>query len=84
LNLQSPNKPVSQSPSRNVTYVVISPVRDEAVYIEKTLQSVVDQTIRPSEWIIVNDGSTDRTGGNLEPVTCFLDVPPPKMLQCKT
>ena len=52
LMVQSPNKPISQSPSRNMTYVVISPVRDEAAYIEKTLQSVIDQTIRPAEWVI--------------------------------
>jgi biofilm PGA synthesis N-glycosyltransferase PgaC len=59
---------------------VISPVRDEEAYIEKILQSVINQTIRPAEWIIVNDGFTDRAGDNLEPVTCFLDVPPAKML----
>jgi glycosyltransferase involved in cell wall biosynthesis len=43
-------------------YVVITPVRDEAEYIEATLQSVCHQTVRPAEWVIVNDGSSDRTG----------------------
>jgi len=43
-------------------YVVITPVRNEARYIESTIRSVVGQTIRPTEWIIVDDGSTDGTG----------------------
>lgn len=43
-------------------YVVITPARDEEEYIEHTILSVINQTIRPTEWIIVNDGSTDRTG----------------------
>jgi len=42
-------------------YVVISPVRNEAQHIELTLRSMVNQTIEPSEWIIVNDASTDNT-----------------------
>jgi poly-beta-1,6-N-acetyl-D-glucosamine synthase len=43
-------------------YVVITPVRDEEEYIEHTIKSMVSQTIKPAEWIIVDDGSTDRTG----------------------
>ena len=43
-------------------YVVVTPVRDEEKYIEHTLRSVVSQTMRPAEWVIVNDGSTDKTG----------------------
>jgi biofilm PGA synthesis N-glycosyltransferase PgaC len=43
-------------------YVVVSPVRDEEEFIEQTILGVVQQTIRPAEWIIVNDGSKDRTG----------------------
>lgn len=45
----------------NVRYVIISPVRNEEKFIEKTIQSVIKQTIKPAEWIIVNDGSNDRT-----------------------
>jgi len=44
-----------------VNYIIISPIRNEEQYIEKTISSVIHQTIKPSEWIIVNDGSTDRT-----------------------
>jgi biofilm PGA synthesis N-glycosyltransferase PgaC len=43
-------------------YVVVTPVRDEGQYIEKTILSMLAQTISPAEWVIVNDGSTDDTG----------------------
>ena len=42
-------------------YVIISPVRDEEAYLRLTLDSVVEQTVCPLEWVIVNDGSTDHT-----------------------
>ena len=42
-------------------YVLISPCRDEAEYLETTLNSIVAQTIKPSKWVIVDDGSTDAT-----------------------
>lgn len=50
-------------------YVIISPVRNEEKYIEKTIQSVINQTVKPIEWIIVNDGSTDRTREIVEKYT---------------
>lgn len=43
-------------------FVLITPSRNEARSIEKTLGSVVNQTILPLKWVIVNDGSTDATG----------------------
>ena len=42
-------------------YVVVSPARNEADYIELTLQSLVAQTVLPLKWVIVSDGSTDGT-----------------------
>ena len=42
-------------------YVVITPVRDEEAYLSLTIESVLRQTSRPQEWVIVNDGSKDRT-----------------------
>jgi biofilm PGA synthesis N-glycosyltransferase PgaC len=42
-------------------YVLITPARNEAEFIELTIQSVVAQTIRPARWVIVSDGSTDGT-----------------------
>jgi biofilm PGA synthesis N-glycosyltransferase PgaC len=47
---------------QDTKYVVITPVRDEEKFVEATIRSVASQTIRPTEWIIVNDGSSDRTG----------------------
>lgn len=43
------------------SYVVITPARNEAQFIELTLQSMVAQTRRPLKWVIVSDGSTDGT-----------------------
>ena len=34
----------------------------EERFIEKTIQSMIQQTILPIKWVIVNDGSTDNTG----------------------
>ena len=42
-------------------YVLITPAHNEAAFIEKTLDSMVAQTILPKRWVIVDDGSTDRT-----------------------
>lgn len=42
-------------------YVIVTPARNEAAFIERTIQSVVAQTIRPLKWVIVSDGSTDGT-----------------------
>jgi len=53
---------VTASRKNSLSYVIITPVRNEAAFIEKTLHSVAAQTVRPAEWIIVNDGSTDETG----------------------
>jgi glycosyltransferase involved in cell wall biosynthesis len=49
--------------ANNLRYVLITPSRNEARFIEKTLESVVYQTILPLKWVIVNDGSTDATAG---------------------
>ncbi|WP_413936194.1 glycosyltransferase [Nitrospira sp. BLG_1] len=45
----------------STSYVIISPVRDEANHIEKTIRSVIAQTLKPLLWIIVDDGSMDHT-----------------------
>jgi poly-beta-1,6-N-acetyl-D-glucosamine synthase len=42
-------------------YVIITPTRNEEAYIRYTLDSVVAQTLKPEQWIIVDDGSTDGT-----------------------
>lgn len=47
--------------SRLPTYVLITPARNEAQFIELTIQSVVAQSVRPIRWVIVSDGSADGT-----------------------
>jgi biofilm PGA synthesis N-glycosyltransferase PgaC len=42
-------------------YLLISPCRDEAKYMRQTLDSVISQSIPPTKWVIVDDGSTDDT-----------------------
>jgi glycosyltransferase involved in cell wall biosynthesis len=44
-----------------VKYVLITPARNEETFLEKTIQSVVAQSVLPERWVIVDDGSTDRT-----------------------
>jgi len=45
----------------NRSYVLISPCRNEEEYMRQTLDSVISQSVRPTKWIIVDDGSTDAT-----------------------
>lgn len=42
-------------------YVLITPAHNEERFITKTLDSMVAQTLLPERWVIVDDGSTDRT-----------------------
>ncbi len=48
-------------PSGRRRYCLISPVKDEAEYVRRTLDSVLGQTEPPTKWVIVDDGSTDDT-----------------------
>ena len=43
------------------TYAVVTPVRDEVEHFARTAESIVAQTHRPQQWIVVDDGSTDGT-----------------------
>lgn len=45
----------------NNDYVLITPCRNESEFMRRTLDSVVNQTIPPALWVIVDDGSTDGT-----------------------
>ncbi len=47
-------------------YLLISPCRDEAKYLRKTLDSVAAQSVPPALWVVVNDGSKDETPAILE------------------
>ena len=44
-----------------LSYVLITPARNEEAFIEKTIESVINQTFLPVKWVIVDDGSTDKT-----------------------
>jgi biofilm PGA synthesis N-glycosyltransferase PgaC len=54
---QKGNK-MSQTPR----YFVVTPARNEEANLPLTIRSMVAQRIIPTMWVIVNDGSTDRTG----------------------
>jgi len=47
--------------SSSLKYLVITPARNEEAFLELTIESMVKQTVRPARWLIVSDGSTDRT-----------------------
>ena len=57
--MQAPN--LTTPSIRTIPLVIISPVRDESALITKTLDSIIAQTVRPTEWVIVDDGSKDNT-----------------------
>ena len=42
--------------------IIITPTRNEEKYIRTTIECMIKQTKLPVKWVIVNDGSTDRTG----------------------
>lgn len=46
-------------------YLLISPCRNEAAFLRRTLDTVAAQSILPSLWIVVDDGSTDDTAAIL-------------------
>ena len=48
-------------PNKLPKYVLVTPARNEAAFIEKTITSVIEQTVLPVKWVIVSDGSTDGT-----------------------
>jgi len=56
-----PNQRFENHLARLLPYVLVTPARNEEAFIEKTLDSMVHQTYLPLKWVIVDDGSTDRT-----------------------
>jgi glycosyltransferase involved in cell wall biosynthesis len=53
------------------SYVLITPARNEAAFIELTIKSVIRQTVLPLKWVIVSDGSTDSTDAVVEKYTAL-------------
>ena len=54
------------SGASRVKYVIVTPARNEEENIEQTIRSVMAQTVPPAEWVIVDDGSTDKTAEILD------------------
>lgn len=54
-------RPNNRDMSGGHRYCLITPCRDESQFARRTLDSVTSQSIPPSMWIIVDDGSTDQT-----------------------
>jgi poly-beta-1,6-N-acetyl-D-glucosamine synthase len=44
-----------------LTYALVTPARDEYVNLRRLAPCVIDQSARPSSWVIVDDGSLDET-----------------------
>lgn len=57
---------ISEQTMNTVKYVLITAAKNEELYIEKTILSILNQTIIPEKWVIVSDGSTDRTNNIVE------------------
>jgi biofilm PGA synthesis N-glycosyltransferase PgaC len=57
----TPTGAESAREAKHCSYVLMSAAHNEEADIERTIQSVLAQTIRPKRWLIVSDNSTDRT-----------------------
>ena len=49
------------APGGRRRYVLVTPCRNEAAFARRTIESVAAQTVRPTLWVIVDDGSSDAT-----------------------
>ncbi len=49
-----------------MNYVIVIPAYNEAEFLPRTIEAIVQQALRPAQLIIVNDGSTDRTGAIID------------------
>lgn len=57
---------ITEQNMNTIRYVLITAAKNEESFIDKTIQSILNQTIKPEKWIIVSDGSTDRTTAIVE------------------
>ena len=51
----------ARQPSSHRSYVLMTAAYNEEAFVETTITSVLHQTVLPKTWVIVSDGSTDRT-----------------------
>lgn len=65
-----------------MSYVLITPAHNEEEFIGKTMESMVQQTVLPLKWVIVDDGSTDNTREIIRPYIArypwieMVEIPP--------
>lgn len=50
-------------------YILVTPCKNEEESLPKLAESVINQTIKPTLWVIVDDGSTDNTPQILQKLT---------------
>ncbi|NJE43034.1 glycosyltransferase family A protein [Thermococcus sp. GR6] len=48
--------------SRTNGYIIVTPAKNEEKNLPLLARSVINQSVKPKLWLIVNDNSTDRTG----------------------
>ena len=53
--------PAAKNRFTETRYALVTPVRDEEKYVGGMMESMLKQSVLPKRWIIVDDGSTDRT-----------------------
>jgi len=59
--LSTPAAPEHGGERKFCSYVLMTAAHNEEAHIEKTIQSVLAQTVLPKRWLIVSDNSSDRT-----------------------
>ena len=57
----SESQPNQQQDRRDRAYVLMTAAHNEEAFLEKTIASVLSQTVLPQRWVIVSDNSSDRT-----------------------
>lgn len=63
-------------------YIAITPARDEEWLLPRLLVAMVGQTRRPARWIVIDDGSRDRTGEILDRAALHHPWIQPQHLPC--
>ncbi|AKB38027.1 hypothetical protein MSSAC_3437 [Methanosarcina siciliae C2J] len=53
-------------PGKTANYAIVTPCKNEEWNLPNLIKSVLAQTIRPVLWVIVDDGSTDKSGEILD------------------
>jgi poly-beta-1,6-N-acetyl-D-glucosamine synthase len=48
------------------SYAIITPVRNEAAHLEAVVAGVLRQSVRPSVWLVLDDGSSDGSAAIVE------------------